>query len=187
MASHRNFEYWMSKGMFKPTNCGGIYVHKKSWRRCDKLNGLRGDDRLKKDTRTSGRITGTAYFQQIFTPQLMITLDDQAARVINTNKLVIVDAIPIKRKKMTAYRDLRALEYWTEKGMYARDIPIRVNKTSWRRCDKLNGLRGGDRIETKLYAQSTAKRDYIYERYFIKVLCPQFRLTLDDSYHIEAY
>ena len=195
MASHRDFEYWTKKGMFVSFDRHGIYVTKQSWRRCDILNGLRGDDRL----RTADR-AGTVYkqghvYQRNFTANLRFTREDQMASDINTEKkkLIIVESVAIKPKKMTAYRkathvDLRALQYWTEKGMMSRDMPLRLNKTSWRRCDKLNGLRGGDRIEAKAYMQKTAAgRDFIYDRYFIKVLCPQFRIIQDDADIIEAY
>jgi hypothetical protein len=170
--------------MLTPSSCSGVYVPKKSWRRCDILNGLRGDDRLKTLDRNGDVYKDGHAFQRNFTERLIITNEDQAARVINTKKLIIVETLPIKPKKMTTIRDLG---YWFRKGMYARDIPIRVNKTSWRRCNRLNGLRGGDRIETKLYAQNTDGRDYVYERFFIKVHCPQLRITQDDAYIIEAY
>ena len=195
MASHRNFEYWIKTGLLTPSSCSGVYVPKKSWRRCDRLNGLRGDDRL----RTADR-AGTVYkqghvYQRNFTADLRLTREDQMASDINTEKkkLIIVESVAIKPKKMTAYRkathvDLRALQYWTEKGMYARDMPLRGNKTSWRRCNILNGHRGGDRIEAKAYMQkSAAGRNFIYDRYFIKVLCPQFRIIQDDADIIEAY
>ena len=192
MASHRVFEHWTKKGMFMPSSTQGIYVTKKSWRRCDLLNGLRGDDRLRTADRNGSVYKDGHVYQRNFTALLRLTREDQAARAINTKKLIIVESLPIKPKKMTAYRkatylDLRALQYWTEKGMLSRDIPIRVNKTSWRRCNNLNGLRGGDRLDVKAYAQNTAGRDYVYERFFIKVHCPQLRITQDDEDIIEAY
>jgi len=90
-------EYWAKKGMFIRT--ANIAVKKASWRRNNKLNGFRGEERLL--TRTYDVVNGgyknVQVSQQIFTPHMTLTFEDTNAVEIDFDEVEKPVEKPVER------------------------------------------------------------------------------------------
>ena len=90
-------EYWAKKGMFIRT--ANIAVKKSSWRRNNKLNGFRGDERLL--TRTYDVVNGgyknVQVSQQIFVPHMTLTFEDSIAVEIDFDELMKPVEKPVEK------------------------------------------------------------------------------------------
>jgi len=159
MTSTRGIDYWTRNGMFSKNS--EVCLTKQSWRRCDKLNGLRGDDRVQQRTSVNDIYSRIRYYQKNFCHMTSLTKEDGAA-------IEILQDSPSK--------PTRGIDYWTGKRMFY-EAPVILTKQSWRRCDKLNGLRGDDRLDVKMYKSGISSNgSYTYDRYYAKVLVPNLRI-----------
>ena len=90
-------DYWTKKGMF--IRVANVAVKKSSWRRNNKLNGFRGEERLL--TRTydvvNGGYTNVQVSQQIFVPHMTLTFEDSIAVEIDFDKLMKPVEKPVEK------------------------------------------------------------------------------------------
>jgi len=158
MATTRGIDYWTSKGMFGTPEA--VNLTKKSWRRCDELNGLHGDDRLHKRTYMWDGYQIVRYYQKVFCPYLRLNKEDSLA----------VEFVCDDETRMTHK------QYWIKKGMLnERSIrtTVAVTKKSWRRHDWLNGLRGDDRLQFRDFTKGGYTRTTVTQKVLCKLYCSQ--------------
>ena len=75
--------------------------------------------------------------------------------------------------------------YWNDRGMFGKAQVVCVNKSSWRRCDKLNGLRGNDRIMVRThYNTKTGYETNVWQQ---KVLVPNFMIGVADAFAVDIF